>query len=242
MRLDATGGRDMQIRVSHGFDSTHELASVRRCIEKLINDLVHGLAFETDIPCGPAIVVRDDIDDVAKRSKAHPTTVVPSADGTATVHSGEVIRASVSPGRIRVTQVLIVGPEREGELAASLATEPAHLSKAIYASILRTIDPIGRFILLYGFLQVLVGGEGSKQECVDRWVERKRPDVERSTRPGTGKPGKSETLYSRLRNEIAHGLDPKRDVNIDELRREVQRAIKEFRALVKEAIVGSTGP
>jgi hypothetical protein len=238
VNLDASGARDMRIRVRHTFDPSQNLAHLRLRVRTLIDNLLNELAFATDIPCGPATDLRDDLDDIAKPPPDRTTTIAASPDGTVVVHAADAIRASVRPGRGSLTRVLIVGPEREGELAASLGgIEPPRLAKGIYASVLRATDPIARFILLYGLLQVLVGGENLSQESVDGWIMKKRPDIEQSrSRRGW------ETTYRRLRNEIAHGLDPERDVDIARMRQEVQREIKGFQGLVKEAIVEPTGP
>lgn len=235
-RLDATGDEEMKIHVRHRLDSADDTEGLRLHIHTLVDNLITELAFVTDISCGNAVIVRDDIDDVAIKSRITQQIVRSVEDGSIEVGTVDSISASVRPGNMRVTRELIVSPASETRLAETLGAAIAHPYKAVYAAILRTTDPIGRFILLYGLLMLLVGGDDGKQRAVDSWLEKKRPDIEWTVRKDRRGKVRRETIYTRLRNEIAHGIESGLGVELDQTRRRVRRILGETQAVVREAI------
>ncbi|MBP1149845.1 hypothetical protein [Methylocaldum sp. RMAD-M] len=68
-----------------------------------------------------------------------------------------------------------------------------------YSSAIQQEDPIARFIFLYNIILTL---SGDKQAVVDTNIISIAPETPRT--PSPIKPNMQETVYTRLRNEIAH--------------------------------------
>lgn len=80
-------------------------------------------------------------------------------------------------------------------------------NKDVYYSQLRWIlvqvDPIAQFMHLYKILLSLVGGTRHKQEPVDNFIAARDTSVQRVYNSFTNR---SETIFTRLRNEIGHEI------------------------------------
>ncbi len=78
----------------------------------------------------------------------------------------------------------------------------------LYCFIIKQDDPISRFLLLYGFLALIKGG----QKKIDELILKIDSSVPKSPDPNsTAKSAQEETLFTRLRNEIMHPKDRKVD-------------------------------
>ena len=86
---------------------------------------------------------------------------------------------------------------------------------------------IGKYLLLYGALQVM---HGETQAKVDEQLLKKRPD----TLMVQGK-HRSETILSHLRNLIAH---PENDVDVQTLARQAETYCPMLSELVREELIG----
>lgn len=99
-------------------------------------------------------------------------------------------------------------------------------------------DPVVQFLFLYLILYQLY----ENQDQVDKSIMNIAPNTLSSTKPkeahqakslSKGKPAKNkETIFTRLRNEIAHG----REVDLEVTRREIITHLDEFRAIVHTAL------
>ena len=87
-------------------------------------------------------------------------------------------------------------------------------------------EPIGRFISLYSLLGTLVG---DKQGTIDAAIERADPSVEKNY----GFNGAIETIYTRLRNELAHVRE---GVSIIETLKHIKVHLPSFEHLVKQVL------
>lgn len=67
-----------------------------------------------------------------------------------------------------------------------------------YNYCLLILEPIGKFVSLYA---LLLSFANDKQNAIDGLIKSVYPEVTMSTSPHTGKPG---TIFTRLRNELAH--------------------------------------
>jgi hypothetical protein len=128
--------------------------------------------------------------------------------------------------------VLIVGAEQETELVTSLQKTrkiDTHFRR-IYRDILQSTDPIARFMLLYMLLMTVIGKDN--QASVDNWIRKHQPGVVETKHPLKSY---METIYTRLRNEVAHGSE--RKVPIEKTRSEINQNIEVFQNLVKRALL-----
>jgi hypothetical protein len=90
---------------------------------------------------------------------------------------------------------------------------------------------IGKYLLLYGALQVM---HGETQAKVDEQLLKKRPD----TLMVQGK-HRSETILSHLRNLIAH---PENDIDVQTLARQAETYCPMLSELVREELIGQVHP
>lgn len=86
------------------------------------------------------------------------------------------------------------------------------------------------FLILYLIVLALCGGKRGTQDEVDRWVKGQDRAVP-ETRTGRG--GKKETVYTRLRNEFGH---KRSGVNLDNTKREMASHLERLRELARVAI------
>lgn len=124
-----------------------------------------------------------------------------------------------STGRVRLTghsALLAIGLSRVAvERLKQELESPAPVGQAMYGLFriaMRAVSPIEKFLLLYHILLALLPddkGEDSQRE-VDAFIRQEQPGVACTPHPRW--PQTTETIYSRLRNEIAHrrpGVDLK---------------------------------
>jgi hypothetical protein len=89
-------------------------------------------------------------------------------------------------------------------------------------------DDVARFMFLYNILLQL---HNDDQGQVDNFIRVETPTV--SQRPRPDKPQITETVYTRLRNEVSH---TRAGVTPDRTRTEIAANVVAFQALVKDAI------
>jgi hypothetical protein len=87
---------------------------------------------------------------------------------------------------------------------------------------------VEEFMVLYQVVLMLIG---DRQEDVDRFIVAQEPGVPQM--PSPHRPGIMETVYTRLRNELAH---KRAGVNLDTTRAEMRVRVDGLRALVKLAV------
>jgi hypothetical protein len=117
-------------------------------------------------------------------------------------------------------------------IVRDIATAAASVSLAAlcaeFAEALRARDHLVRFVRVYDHLSKIAGNGRTdlKQKQIDAFIQQKEPGVARSK----GGPRGPETVYTRLRNEIGHPAERKRDVG--ELATEVAQEIGNLQKLV----------
>jgi hypothetical protein len=89
-------------------------------------------------------------------------------------------------------------------------------------------SPVEEFMLLHNLLLML---HNDSQGAVDAFIVREDPGVTRTPSPHI--PGATETVYTRLRNELGH---TRSGVNLDNTRSDMARTLDGPRALTKRAI------
>lgn len=145
------------------------------------------------------------------------------------------IAAVVLPGVIsfhgQVVDIIVdLGP-----LSLAKVFEPAMLPGEEYFGALRSarlsIGPVEEFMHLYAILLELLG---DKQLNIDAFIVSINPQVPQSPsqRPNT-KAGEMETIFTRLRNELAH---KRVGVKVDLTKQEMAACVGDLREIVKEAI------
>jgi hypothetical protein len=113
----------------------------------------------------------------------------------------------------------------------ALLEQPTPRGEAYYGlfrSARMATSPVEEFLVLYQVLLMLVG---DRQEDVDRFLVAEEPSVPQT--PSPHRPGISETMYTRLRNELAHNRP---GVNLDTTRAEMRVRVGGLRAVVKRAV------
>ncbi|RLG46061.1 MAG: hypothetical protein DRN92_05945 [Thermoproteota archaeon] len=93
---------------------------------------------------------------------------------------------------------------------------------------LQAPDMVTEFMFLYAILLTIFDKQGE----VDRFIRSIEPDVPYTPRPD--KPRIKETIYTRLRNEVAHPNRPK--VDLTKTREEISKVLPKFIFIVKKAI------
>jgi len=102
----------------------------------------------------------------------------------------DIIEGDIKPGQKRIEDLI---KKLEGE------TPPRNQHLYLYRFSAKQKDPLARFMFLYNILLQL---NGDSQKDLDAFIRTCDSGVSQSLRPD--KPKIIETLYTRLRNEIAH--------------------------------------
>jgi hypothetical protein len=135
------------------------------------------------------------------------------------VDAYEILEGTTKPGRERIEALL-----------STLQKAPAHRDRylSLFRFSARQSDPIARFMFLYNLLLVL---KDDKQPNVDAQIKAINDKVPVTIKPHNGKP---ETLFTRLRNEIAHvrsGFVPANTL------KEVNDHVGEFQEIVRRTLM-----
>jgi len=115
------------------------------------------------------------------------------------------------------------------QLEQSLSTRESLFS--LFRSARLSEGAVEEFMHLYNLLRMIVG---DSEKAVEDFVMREAPTTLRRPSPSPHvKSGDEETVYTRLRNELAH---PSRGVNIDQTKVEMAHWVGELAVLTKRAI------
>lgn len=184
--------------------------------DELVNVLLDRLAIEFDIPieephCSGMSLYSDE------SGKKHIVT----ANFVALY---DILEGDIKPGKTRIED-LIKKLEEE--------TLPRKQNLSLYRFSANQKDPLARYMFLYNILLLL---NGDSQKNVDEFIRANDSGVSQSPRPD--KPNVIETIYTRLRNEIAHCRNsavPEHTI------KEIVDNIASFQAVVKVAILDNVG-
>jgi hypothetical protein len=125
---------------------------------------------------------------------------------------------------------ITLGDERRQELARLLEQPIARPDLySAYRFVVNQGDDVARFMFLYSILLQLQPDDN--QKYVDKVIRREMPNVPQSQRPD--KPNVNETIFTRLRNELAHRRP---GTTLEGTRREIQEHVAALQELVRTAI------
>ena len=120
----------------------------------------------------------------------------------------------------------LVGGTVKAEL--EIANPLGERNYGLFRSALQATSPVEEFMLLYNLLLML---HNDSQADVDSFILREEPGV--PTMPSPRNPGAMETVYTRLRNEVAHRRP---GVKLENTRTEIAGRVAGLRARTKRAI------
>lgn len=215
-----------------------------RCFQ-VVSELIDRLAVLCDVGVGSLEAKRANM---PPHPPSQPTSSAVVRDGDIViVRAGDTLRAEVGPlTRGELRRVLVFGAGRGAEVARQLAGPLPGDSffHSTYREVLRGRDVLVRFVLLYAVLEAIVGVDGGRdkggtQKDVDEWISRVEPDVElRKTRPLRHGGFGYETVYTRIRNDLVHGVE--RKAAPDAVRELALRYGRNLQRLVKSAVLATT--
>jgi hypothetical protein len=147
---------------------------------------------------------------------------------------GSVIIPMVGHSGIKGAPAKLVHGLTEASLKPKLEqiAPPGGRSFSLFRSALLSKSPVERFMHLYNILLMFFNDdEPGAAGRLDNFVRTENPGVPQTAHPKF--PGVSETVYTRLRNELGH---PRRGVNLDQTKAEMKTRLGELIALTKRAI------
>lgn len=194
-----------------GVYSSKEAGSIG---SEIVNIILDRLSIEFDIPieephCSGMSLPIDE------SGKKHIVT-------GSFVALNDIIAGDIKPGQERIKDLI-------QELEAETPPRNHHLS--LYRFSAKQKDPLARFMFLYNILLQL---NGDSQKDVDAFIKTCDSGAPQSPRPD--KPKIIETIYTRLRNEIAHRRDT---VLPEDTAKEIMDNVAAFQSIVKTAILNS---
>lgn len=130
---------------------------------------------------------------------------------------------------------LIVGISR-ANLASELEPSciPGETSFGELRSARLSISPVEEFMHLYSIVAELVGDD---QRLIDEFILKVEPNVPLTASPNPrAKAGTMETVYTRLRNELAHR---RHGVTMETTKAQMARLVGNLRGIAREAIARS---
>jgi len=132
---------------------------------------------------------------------------------------------------VRLEATITPSEARISKFAEQLTQPEGHKDVALrlYWLAATQENSIAKFMLLYHVLLFLAG---DKQEQVDSLIRRVYPEVEESISPKHG--NKKETVFTRLRNELAHR---RKDVDLQKTIDEITRKGGQLTEITKSAIL-----
>jgi hypothetical protein len=113
-----------------------------------------------------------------------------------------------------------------------------NINLQLYRSCIAQKDSVSRFMFLYNLLSVIADDD---QKIADEIITKYEPEVEKKESPRKKRNGEAiqETIYTRLRNEIAH----KRAGSFPEkTRNEINSYVNKFQRIVKQAVLEKICP
>lgn len=196
----------MNIQVENIFDGD-DLAE----LHKFFVNWSVAFGFEIDVPiwepryCGHSL----------SRKDGTRNTLINAGPLTFTIP-----RSPVSPSKSQMTNILNM---------SQIVTSQSQIYLKQFAFANAEPNPISRYTFLYNLLLSI---NNDKQAKVDTSILTVAPTCNQSISPNNGK---IETLYTRLRNELAHIRD---GVSFNDTKVEIEKEISDFGKIVKE-IVGA---
>ncbi len=125
-------------------------------------------------------------------------------------------------------------------LKDTLKKEPKerNINFLLYRSCISQIDTIAKFMFLYNLLLMIANDD---QKKADELITRYEPKVIKTESPRRKRNGEAitETVYTRLRNEIAHkreGYSP------ENTRKEISSCVNKFQSVIKQAVLEELCP
>lgn len=202
---------------------------------------IDGLAFHTEVGIGPArfekahFPLKLKLSFEASEVRARPVgnqLVVRAHDLGGASHTGFIGGS--------LTRVLVFGTGNGHLIAEKVGSgsPPESFLVAFFRDAIRARDIRVRFVLLYSLLAMV---HGPRQESIDAWILNRLPDIPTSPRltRKSGElrehPTQRETAVSRVRNEIAHAGERRK--NPEEVLRSTSRVYKTIVQLAKITIV-----
>lgn len=138
-----------------------------------------------------------------------------------------------APGKLVITgypTMLVVGiPAARLKTELEQASPPGERNFGLFRSARQSMSPVEEFMHVYHILLMLCS---DRQADVDAFIVGEDPAVPRTPDPRMG-PMVMETVYTRLRNELAH---PRVGVNLDNTKTEMADRLGGLIALTKRAI------
>jgi hypothetical protein len=119
---------------------------------------------------------------------------------------------------------------REVKADLEKSERPGERHFGLFRSAMKTENSVERFLHLYHILLLFYN---DSQADVDAFIVAQNPMIARTPSPLSGKKGKAETVYTRLRNELAH---QRAGVDLDDTKREMERQWPGLMHLVRQAI------
>ncbi len=205
--------RMLTVEIAHAFDENIKDAEIRAWGEAFLEYAADLIA----VGGGPATRLSRDIAcdvEAARRRLAHrrnPTGVV----------AGEMVAARWrATGETR--QHLDV--EQVVRALAVRLVRPVVPLLRFYRAVVENEDPLGRFVLAYAFLSDATNAPGAArgaQQRVDAFILSAEPGVAMTPAPSGPRRGQPETVYTAIRNELAHAEE--RQTPLDAAQRRAER-------------------
>ena len=180
--------------------------------EDIVNVLLDKLAIEFNIPIG-----EPQCSGISLPTDESGTKNVVM---TSLVQAYDILEGDLKPGE-----------ERIEELVQKLSNEtpPRNQHLSLYRFSVKQKDPVAKFMFLYNILLLLYN---DSQKDLDAYVRRCNPNIQQSPRPD--KIHIIETIYTRLRNEVAHCRS---SVLPEHTSKEIADNIISFQEIVKAAVL-----
>ena len=207
------------IELTVTFSSVPSEDAARIIGKQVSRDLLSRLAVQYCLciqePCAP---------DASFESVGPGGETIRTAATSATAYTSGKRTVEVDAAEIAVLKADLERPGPAGEVYYDL-----------FRVALQAQDEVDRFMGLYRILLLRFPRpkDGKEdQKCVDDFIEQHTPEKRTHLRPD--KPGVSETVYSRLRNEIAHARP---GVDLAATRREMEARVHALAEVVRTAIL-----
>jgi hypothetical protein len=139
----------------------------------------------------------------------------------------------VSPGNLTIkgypTSLVVGVPSAIVKAELEGATPPGEINFGLFRSARQSMGSAEEFMTFYHILLMLFN---DSQSNVDNFIISEEPAVPQSQRPGRGSTV-IETIYTRLRNELAH---KRAGINLNNSKKEMANRLGPLRLLTKRAI------
>jgi hypothetical protein len=192
-------------------EGVHARDECLRTAHALVETLLSRLSFAHELPIGLSRITASQFE--PETPQPGHTLFVGTGHYYLTGHAPKIVRSlDTRPLQQALEQALPRGEVNYGEFrSARIST-----------------GPVEEFMHLYG---ILLSQFGDKQSDVDQFIVQIEPSVPQS--PSPWKMGATETLYTKLRNQLAH---KRADATLEAIRHEIAAHVGMLRRIVREAI------